>query len=74
MKQTRQFVNLRFFTTPLGYCEDGGSKFLLNIDNYLPIDDMGAETTHLAVYPLGAMHPLYRTGVPLISRESFLYI
>ena len=49
IKQITYFVNLRFSTTSLGYCEDGGSQFLLNIVNYVPIDDMAGEISHLAV-------------------------
>ena len=28
----------------------------------------------LSYYPLGTMHPIYRTGVPLLHRVHILYI
>jgi len=31
------------------------------------------EVTSL-IYPLGTMHPIWRTGVPLLSRIHFIYI
>jgi hypothetical protein len=43
---------------------------LYEIQNHLE----GAEGNKIPEEPLGTMHPIYRTDVPLLPRVRFLYI